>query len=234
MTIVLREARIEDADDVVPLMYESSRGLIDYSFRFPGDEPTGLLRRDFVGGRGIFGYQNQLVAVDGDKVVATMTMYRGHRATALTLQTMRSAFRHWRLDRFFAFVGRSLAIAPLFIKPRRDGIFLANACVAQSHRGRGLFTKLHSHGTEVHGATASVVELDVSFGNENARRVYEHLGFRVTGERAYRGRHALDGFRRMERAIAEAQSPSAPSASAPPRASSSCTRAEFRPHRSCP
>ncbi len=177
MSTLLREARIEDADDVVPLMYESSRGLIDYSFRFPGDEPTSFLRSDFVAGRGIFGYQNQLVAVDGDKVVATMTMYAGRRATALTLQTMRSAFRHWRLGRFFAFVGRSLAVAPLFIKPRRDGIFLANACVAESHRGRGLFTKLYAHGVEVHGTTARVVELDVSFDNDNAQRVYEHLGF---------------------------------------------------------
>jgi GNAT superfamily N-acetyltransferase len=203
MSIVLREARIEDADQIVPLMYESSQGLIDYSFRFAGDEPTGFLRRDFVAGRGIFGYQNQLVAVDGDTVVATMTSYAGHRATALTLQTMRSAFRHWPLGRFFAFVGRSLAIAPLFIKPRRDGVFLANACVAKSHRGRGLFTRLYVHAAEAHRASARVVELDVSFGNESARRVYEHLGFRITGERAYRGKRDVDGFRRMERRIGE-------------------------------
>jgi len=182
-------------------MYESSRTLMNYSFRFPDEEPTRFLLRDFLRGRGIFGYQNQIVAVDGDRIVGTMTVYPGRRATELTLQTIRSAFRHWSFGRFLAFLGRSIAIAPLFIKPRADGVFLANACVAEAYRGRGLFSRLLSHGVEANRASVRFVELDVSFGNASAQRIYEHHGFRVTGERAYRGRRELDGFRRMERAM---------------------------------
>jgi ribosomal protein S18 acetylase RimI-like enzyme len=204
MTIVVRAAKREDATEVVPLMYEASRDLIDYSFRFPGEPPTGFLLRDFLRGRGIFGYENQIVAVDGERVVGTMTVYAGRRATELTLRTMGSALRHWSWGRVLAFLGRSLAIAPLFIRPRRDGLFLANACVAQSHRGRGIFSRLLAHG--VGEQKASVVELDVSFSNEAARRIYEHLGFRVTGERAYKGERKIDGFRRMERRTTAARS----------------------------
>ncbi|HEY2514336.1 MAG TPA: GNAT family N-acetyltransferase [Polyangiaceae bacterium] len=194
--IVIRPARPEDADQVVPLMYESSRDLLDYSFRSSNEAPTSFLVRDFMRGRGLFGYENQIVAVDGERVVGTMTVYAGRRATELSLKTMLSAFRHWSFGRFFAFVRRSLAIAPLFIPPRKDGVFLANACVASSHRGQRIFSLLLAAAAS-RGA-ARVVELDVSFANTNAQKIYEHLGFRVTGERAYHGTRALDGFRRME------------------------------------
>ena len=195
--IAIRPARREDADQVVPLMYESSRALIDYSFRFEDEAPTGFLFRDFLRGHGIFGYENQIVAVDGEQVVGTMTVYAGRRATELSLRTMLSAFRHWSVGRFFAFVRRSLAIAPLFIPPRKDGVFLANACVAPSHRGQGVFSLLLEAATAKR-REARVLELDVSFSNTKAQRIYEHLGFRVTGERPYRGERAIDGFRRME------------------------------------
>ena len=45
----------------------------------------------------------------------------------------------------------------------------------------------------------AAVELDVSFGNVRARRLYERLGFTVTGERPAPSGSGLDGFRRMER-----------------------------------
>jgi len=201
MSITVRAARPEDADEVIPLMYESSRSLMDYSFRFPDEEPTRFLLRDFLRGRGIFGYENQIVAVDGARVVATMTVYRGRRATELTLQTIRTAFRHWSFGRFLGFLGRSLAIAPLFIKPDPSGVFLANACVAEVCRGQGLFGRLLTHAVEEHRASVRVVEFDVSFSNAHALGVYQHLGFRVTEERPYRGKRGLDGFRRMQRAI---------------------------------
>jgi ribosomal protein S18 acetylase RimI-like enzyme len=201
VSITVREARPEDAAEVIPLMYESSRNLMNYSFRFPDEEPTRFLFRDYLRGRGIFGYENQIVAVDGERVVGTMTVYAGGRATELTLQTIRTAFRHWSFGRFLAFLGRSIAIAPLFIKPRRDGVFLANACVAEEYRGRGLFSRLLSHSVEAYRASAGLVELDVSFSNASAQRIYEHQGFRVTAERPYRGRQPLEGFRRMQRAI---------------------------------
>ena len=41
------------------------------------------------------------------------------------------------------------------------------------------------------------VELDVSYGNVRAQRLYERLGFTVTGEKPAPVGSPLDGFRRM-------------------------------------
>ena len=197
-----RRARPEDADAVVPLIYESSRGLIDACFRFGDAGPEPFLRHDFLRGDGLFGYRHQIVALAADgQLVATMTAYRGRDVTRLSLQTLRSAWATLSLGRFLRAVCRSLALAPLFATPRRDGLFLANGCVVAERRSQGLFSAFLAHVCATDDPTLRVIEFDVSFGNERARQLYERLGFVVVGERPYRGRRALDGFRRMQRPI---------------------------------
>jgi ribosomal protein S18 acetylase RimI-like enzyme len=200
--LVVREARPADVDAVVPLMHESSRALLDFSFGVAGRDPRAVLRRDFLAGRGVFGCAHQTVVEGAGFVVATMTTYPGRRYRWLTLATALSAARELGLVGFVRFVARSLAVAPLFAPPRPGALFLANACVAESHRGRGLFSKLLAHAVDgARAAGLDAVELDVSFGNARAQAAYEHLGFRVIGERAYTGRHEIDGFRRMQLAL---------------------------------
>jgi ribosomal protein S18 acetylase RimI-like enzyme len=183
-------------------MHESSRALIDFSFGVARRDPRAVLRRDFLAGRGVFGCAHQTVIEGGGSVVATMTTYPGRRYRALTFATTLSAGLELGLVGFVRFVARSLAVAPLFAPPRPDALFLANACVAESHRGCGLFSKLLAHAVErARAAGLEAVELDVSFGNTGAQAAYQHLGFRVVGERAYRGRHPIDGFRRMRLAL---------------------------------
>lgn len=200
-----RPARPDDADAVVPLMHESSRGLIDACFRFGDADAAPFLRADFLRGDGIFGYRHQLVGVSGDgQVVATMTAYAGRDVNRLSLQTLRTAWRSFRALRFLRVVWRSLALAPLFATPQRDALFLANTCVAASRRSQGVFAALLAHVTDtahLRGPSLARLELDVSFGNPRAQALYERLGFVVTSERPYRGRRGLDGFRRMQRPL---------------------------------
>jgi ribosomal protein S18 acetylase RimI-like enzyme len=201
--ISFRRARPEDADAVAALMYASSPGLVDFAFRMNDESPLPFLRRDFVRGPGLFGYENQFVGVDASgRVVATLTAYVGKRLDALSLQTMRTALAHFGVVRFMSVLLRSLRMAPLFIRPRRDGVFLANACVAEDARGKQIFTRLLASAlADLAPARPAVVELDVSFANAPAQRTFEYLGFKTTGERPYTGKRALDGFRRMARAI---------------------------------
>jgi ribosomal protein S18 acetylase RimI-like enzyme len=198
-----RRARPDDADAVVPLMYESSRALLDYNFAFVGHDPRAFLRHDFERGGGIFGWRHQIVATDEhDAIVATVTAYPSHTLGRLSRQTVRSVLAHFGVRRGVAVAWRSWHMRPLFIAPRRDSIFIANACVAASQRGRGIFPQLLGHAlavTRTPGLTC--VELDVSFANVGAQKLYERIGFCVAGERPYRGPRALDGFRRLQRAL---------------------------------
>lgn len=195
--LTVRAARPADADAVVPLMHASSRPLIDATF---GADAAAFLRRDFRRGTGIFGYASQLVGVTGTgDVVATVTAYDGGAYTRLGRHTARTAIVHFRPLRLAGVARRGIAVAGLFTPPRRDGMFLANLCVAESHRGAGAGSVLIGHVVAL-ARTRRLrrVELDVSFGNVGARRLYERFGFTVTGEKAARAGSALDGFRRME------------------------------------
>jgi GNAT superfamily N-acetyltransferase len=197
-----RPALPADVDAVVPLMYESSRGLIDACFRFGDDGAEPFLRADFLRGDGLFGYRHQLVGVSGDgQLVATLTAYAGRDVNRLSRETLRTAWSAFGLGRFLRVAWRSLALASLFATPRRDGLFIANVCVAANHRSQGIFAAFLMHLVAVRDPTLALAELDVSFGNPRARALYERQGFVLTGERPYRGRRALDGFRRMQRPL---------------------------------
>jgi len=182
-----RPARPDDADQVVPLIHDSSRALIDATFG------VGLVRRDFLRGRGLFGYRQQLVGLVGDEIAVTITAYAGRRCRQLSLHTLGSAAVHFGPRDLARALRRSAPVARLFAPPSPDGVFLANLCVAPGHRGRGYGTRAIEHAVAASGAR--LAELDVSASNPDAERLYARLGFAVTGER---GAPGLDGFRRMQ------------------------------------
>jgi GNAT superfamily N-acetyltransferase len=192
MTLILRAARPSDADAVVPLMHESSHALIDATF---GRHASAVLRRDFRRGKGIFGYRQQIVGVRPDgEIVATMTAYPGRRYRRLALHTMGSVVPLGPVA-LAGIVRRTLAVSALFAPPARDGLFFANVCVAAEHRGRGYGSQLVQQAAAMY--RPRVIELDVSFANIRAQRLYERLGYKVTRETAAPPGSGLDGFRRM-------------------------------------
>lgn len=206
MELAFRPAVPDDADDVVPLMHESSRGLIDAVFAVPGRAVEDFLSRDFSRGQGLFGYRNQCVAVTGDgRVVASVTSYPGRRWRSLSLRTFRTGMAHHGPRELAGICRRSAATGSLFTPPQPTGLFLANLAVAREHRDRGVATRLAGHLLRQAGDQGySVVELDVSEGNAGARRLYERLGFEVVGRREDRSGLGLDAFQRMRAATGAA------------------------------
>ncbi|RZU54214.1 acetyltransferase (GNAT) family protein [Krasilnikovia cinnamomea] len=204
----IRAATAADVDAVVPLMLDSSPELIAATF---GAGATAVVRRDFLRGRGIFGHAHQLVALaDDGRVVATLTAYPGRDYRRLSLRTLRSAavLGPRALARA---VRRTAALAHLFAPPGRDSLFLANLCVAPAVRSRGYGSALMAHARTLAPAQGlATVEFDVSFANPRAQRLYERLGWEVTGERPAPAGSPLDGFRRMRRPAAPGRSGARP------------------------
>jgi ribosomal protein S18 acetylase RimI-like enzyme len=198
-----RRAVPGDVDAVVPLMHDSSREPLDATFTVGGRDAAAFLRHDFLRGEGIFGYRNQVVALDpAGAVVGSATIYPGGRYRRLSTGTARSAATYFRPVQLVRVARRSLAAAAAFIPPGREAVYLGNLCVAAPVRGRGYGAELIEH---IAGLAARrgfcAVELDVAFSNPRAQRLYERSGFRVTGECADPRGVRFGGTRRMTRRV---------------------------------
>jgi ribosomal protein S18 acetylase RimI-like enzyme len=191
-----RPASRADAEQVVPLIHGASRALLDVVF---GDGARSFLDYDFRRGKGLFGHRNQVVGATPDgEVWASMTLYEGRRYRRLAAATSMSAARYLGLAGLSGVVRRAAPLAPMFARPRRDGLFLANICVAPARRGAGHGSALIRHAQSVARERGlAVLELDVSFSNARAQQLYERLGFAVVKSTGGRVGHQDDGFRRM-------------------------------------
>jgi GNAT superfamily N-acetyltransferase len=200
--LTFRRARREDAAVIVPLMHASSPALIESSFRVGRADPDAFLQHDFLRGEGLFGYRNQWVLSTPDGTpVATVTAYPGADYGRLLRATLVSALQHFSALDLLRVLWRASVIGRLFATPRRDGVFVANACVPASLRSRGLFSRLMTLAIREVGQGRRVAELDVSLDNPRAQALYERLGWVVASERS-RGEGAQRmGFRRMMLAL---------------------------------
>jgi ribosomal protein S18 acetylase RimI-like enzyme len=177
-------------------MLASSYDLLSATF---GTAAPAVLHRDFLRGTGIFGYAHQLVGEVDGQLVVTMTAYDGRLYRRLSRHTLRSVTLA-APRRLGTVLRRTVALSGLFIPPAPDSLFLANLCVAPDQRDHGYGSQLVTYACAVARDRAlAAVELDVSFSNMRAQRLYERLGFVVTGERPAPDGSGLDGFRRMRR-----------------------------------
>jgi ribosomal protein S18 acetylase RimI-like enzyme len=207
MDLEIRPAQPQDVAQVVPLVHDSSRALLDATFGGCGggqDEVMAFLRRDFLRGQGLFGYRSMLVAVTPDgRIVGAMTAYQGARYRRLGAATLLSVACHFGPLRFAAVARRMAVTGRLFIPPKPDSVFLANLCVAPGYRSRGYGRVLLEEAWRTaRERGAQQVEFDVSSSNVRAQRLYERLGWIVVAERWPCCPRRGDGFRRMERSTA--------------------------------
>lgn len=202
LTVEFRTARPTDADQVVPLMWDSSRDLLDRTMGGVPGGPAALLRRDFLRGRGIFGHAQQILAVaPHGEVLATMTLYRGKRYGALSLQTLLSAARFGPRG-LFSVLRRTAAVSRLFTPPSPHALFMANLSVRPAHRSQGYGSLMVQQAERLARASGLThLEGDVSCSNTRAWALYQRLGFESQGERHDRRGTGLDGFRRMRRTV---------------------------------
>lgn len=191
MNLEFRPARFEDYTQVVPLIHESSRDLIDFCFALTAQSADGFLAHDFKRGKGIFGYLNQRVAITPNgEVHGTMTVYRSTDLGRLNQQSLLSIFSYFGWIQSFRVIYRMLLLSRQFQRPRADSVFIANVCVAARHRGKGICSALMNASLKPFQASGfNTAELDVSPSNSKAQRLYEYLGFQVV--------HESKNFRRM-------------------------------------
>jgi GNAT superfamily N-acetyltransferase len=186
-------------DSVTSMLYGSSKDLVEYVFHFEGKSIEDFLTYDFKRGKGIFGFRSLLVAESKDGIVGILTAYPGSTYNKLVLSTVASCFKFFGFWKTLIIVKRSIALAPLFLNPSKECVYIANGFVEPTFRQPGVFSSLVNAAEEMALLKKlKYVECDVSYKNERSLKVHQSMGFQVIHEANYRGENPLlDGVRRL-------------------------------------
>ena len=201
--LTFRPATAEDATATVPLIHSSGPAAFDYVFAVPGrSDAQAFLRRAFVDGAGEFGWRNHVVGVLDGVVVAVGAGYGGATKWPFTLAAARQILGHYGWRHAAGVIARGLRVEAVIPPPSGDMHYLAHLAVDPVWRGQGFGSALVGHLLAAATVGSQQVVLDVATSNPSAQRLYERLGFVVTGERASSLSNVqgqVPGHRRMRR-----------------------------------
>jgi ribosomal protein S18 acetylase RimI-like enzyme len=202
--MVVREARAEDVEAVVPLIYSSGPDTFDFVFSYETRlDAKAFLTAAYVTGNTEFGYRNHWVLEEGGHVVAIAAGHTGITARGFLWPTIGLAFRSNGLWKGARLLRRGLQAEGIIVPPKgSETFYIGQVGVEKDCQGRGLGRMLLDHVHEEgrkQGARFAV--LDVSMENPRAQALYTRMGYEVTGERisSLRNRAGyVPSHRRME------------------------------------
>jgi ribosomal protein S18 acetylase RimI-like enzyme len=183
--LTFRPALAADAAAAVPLIHSSGPAAFDYVFAVSGvGDAQAFLRRAFIDGAGEFGWRNHAVGVLDGAVVAVGAGFGGATKWPFTLAAARQILGHYGWQHAAGVIVRGLRVESVIPPPAGAMYYLGHLGVSPSLRGKGLGSALVDHLLAVRPAGAGgPVILDVAATNPDAQRLYQRLGFVVTGER---------------------------------------------------
>lgn len=201
MEITFRKANLEDVDFIVPLMYSAAEDLFEFSYSVSGKSVKDFLRYALSKGKGYYGYQNQTVGIYNNEIVFSATTYKGKDIIKETLETFALEMSFYGLKGFIPVFYRSLIMSKIFISPKSDSIYIGNLGTKPEFRSKGIgsqfFERIHKFAKE---NNIKRCELDVSFKNPKAEKLYTKMGYIVAKELPYKGtKYNIAGNKRMEK-----------------------------------
>jgi len=201
---VITYRKAKESDDVAAFIYGAAPELFEYTF---SHSALAFLAHDFNRKKGIFGSDWMVVAVSENRPIGTLTMYPGSRVTSLALTTLITILRFYSLIEVFGILKRLLKIAPLFLKPSGDCVFIANGFIHEDYRKPGVFTGLVELAEKrAHEDGLSAIECDISERNTVSLEVHKFLGFTAMCKTDAGDDPRLAGFVRMRLSLNPSES----------------------------
>lgn len=196
----VRAAQAEDHAAAVPLIYSAGPAAFDYIFASDNQPAMEFLTFAFSSGRGLFGCQNHFVAIQADRLVATVSLYGAIEHKSLTRILPLQIAQFHGVMRAAGILRRSLEVANLMPPPLEHVEYLANLGVAPDLRSQGIGRRLLEFAVQhARGRGKLVLALDVATSNPRAQVLYEGFGMQVVHERQFRGPAGrVPDTRRME------------------------------------
>ncbi|SOC42444.1 GNAT family N-acetyltransferase [Ureibacillus acetophenoni] len=173
MTIIIRNATQEDVNQVAPLIYDA---IGDIANRLTGESSEHKILEQlellFCQNDNRHSYLNTYVAVneiDSLKILGILVLYSGEDGIK-----MDTALQNWLKIKH----GKTIKIDQ---EAHLDEFYVDTICVHEKCRGLGIGTKLLQFAEEIamqKGFTK--ISLNVETKKDNARRLYESIGYVVT------------------------------------------------------
>lgn len=170
MTITIRQAQPQDAHAVVPLIIDA---IGDIANRLTGEQSAEAVIREltilFQREDNRHSYLNTFVATEDEQILGILVYYYGAHAIEMDAKLVQ-----WLATKN----------APSIVIDREaheDEAYIDTVCVAPAARGKGIGTLLLQFAEELtkqRGYTK--LSLNVEIEKEDARRLYERLGFVIT------------------------------------------------------
>lgn len=201
MEITFRKATVEDIDSILPLMYSAAEDLFEFSYSVSGKSVKDFLKYALSKGKGYYGYQNQTVGIYNNEIVFSATTYKGKDIIKETIDTFLLELSFYGLRGFMTVFYRSLIMSKIFISPKSDSIYIGNLGTRPDYRSKGIgsqfFDMIHQFAKD---NQIKRCELDVSFKNPKAEKLYTKMGYSIVKELPYKGtKYNISGNKRMEK-----------------------------------
>jgi ribosomal protein S18 acetylase RimI-like enzyme len=202
MDVTFRQARPEDRDSVLPLIYSSGPAEFDYVFAQRHMTALDFLRWAFGRGTGSFGYRNYTVAVVDEVPVGIGAFCSRSEEKAGETRVGLQMLLFYGPVGAWAAMRRGTRLRSIMPFTDADTEFFSQIGVAEPMRGQGVGAALLRRQIAVaRDKGRRGCALDVASTNPRAQAFYERLGFTVTAEHRWpypRSADAVPDQRRME------------------------------------
>jgi len=181
MAAEIRECKLSDVNEVVPLMFSAGPESFRYVFSVDyEDQAIDFLHYSFCKADGEFGYKGHRVMVESGKVIALVGRRSAKDNLHYTVTAIKQIFSYYGLYKALGVLVRGLRFEAIVAPPVKDVICLHNLAVGADQQGRGmggrLITFFLAQEKDKGTLTAS---LNVAETNPRAKILYERLGFVV-------------------------------------------------------
>lgn len=202
MELRYRTAEAGDAEQAVPLIYNSGPEVFDYLFAYGNVRAVDFIRQEFLNGRGFLGHRNHNVALHKGTVIGIGACYSGADYHRLTAGTLRDVVAFYGLRGGISVLRNSMQVKSIMPPPDRSTLYIANLCVDANYRGQGVGTALvEKQKVYARDKKYTSYALDVLTNNTRAKQLYARIGFSARTVNRFRGsrtRRVLPDTMRME------------------------------------
>ncbi len=203
--IEIRPARPDDRGPIAELIYSSGMDIYDYLFKSRTFTALDFIRHEFAAGIGFAGYKNVTVAIKEGRVVGTGCFYDRARYQKLAKGTGQNILDMYGWLGMFPVLMRARRSSSVMKIPKDGELYLANFGVDPTLRSHGIGSKMIQHKiAEARQLGYRSFGLDVSIANPRGQALYEKIGMKNTGEKAFSDpKSGIANVRKMELSLQE-------------------------------